>query len=99
VLWGWTAGVRYLTGVKLSLYSTAFRPVLRPIQLPIKEVQGASSAVLKRLEREADYSPPSSFEAKNCEDILPLPIRLHCVELNQLSTGTSRFTFINTIEE
>jgi hypothetical protein len=40
-------------------------PRLEPIQLPIQWVRGILSLYVKRPEREADNSPPSSAEFKN----------------------------------
>jgi hypothetical protein len=51
---------------KISLISTS-RTALGPIQPPIQWVRG-----VKRTEREADHSPPSSAEVKNGGAILPL---------------------------
>jgi hypothetical protein len=64
-------------------------PVLRPTQLPIQSVLGA----VKWSGREADHSAPFSGEVKNGGAIPPLPIRLHCVALNQLDRGIT-LTFI-----
>jgi hypothetical protein len=47
------------------LFVTASRPVLVPIQPPIQRVPGALSLWVKKPEREADHSPPSSAEVKN----------------------------------
>jgi hypothetical protein len=44
---------------------TASRPALGPTQPPTQWVQGAVSLGVKRLEREADHSPPSNAEVKN----------------------------------
>jgi hypothetical protein len=46
------------------LYSTASRPTLGSIQPPIQWVPVALSLGVKRLEREADHSPPTSAEVK-----------------------------------
>jgi hypothetical protein len=51
----------------------------------------ALSSSVKRLGREADHSRPSSAEVKNGGAIPPLPIRLHGVVLNWLSTGTTLY--------
>jgi hypothetical protein len=41
----------------------------------------------KRQGREVDHLFPSSAEVKNGEAVPPLPLRLHVVVLNELSTG------------
>jgi hypothetical protein len=46
------------------LFTTASRMALEPTQPPIQWVPGALSLGVKRLGREADYSPPSSAEVK-----------------------------------
>jgi hypothetical protein len=45
-----------------------------PTHLPIQRVTGVLSLGVKRMELEADYSPPSSAEIKNGG---AMPIRLH----------------------
>jgi hypothetical protein len=42
---------------------------LGPTQLPIQWVPGALSLGVKRAGREADYSPPSSAEVKECMEL------------------------------
>jgi hypothetical protein len=68
----------------MFLCSTASTLALRPTHTPIQWVQGE-----KRRGRDADYPPPSSAEVKNGGTIPPLTIRIHGLELNQLSTGTT----------
>jgi len=46
----------------MFLFSSAFRPPLRPTQLPIKWVLLALNPGVKRSGREADHSPTSSAE-------------------------------------
>jgi hypothetical protein len=43
------------------------------VQIPVQWETEALSPGLERLGREADHSPPSSAEVKNCGFILPLP--------------------------
>jgi hypothetical protein len=52
---------------------------------------GGSYLGVKRLGREADHSPPSSAEVKDCVELyIHSPIRLHGVVLSQKnSTGTA----------
>jgi hypothetical protein len=48
-------------GLGIFLFTTA---ALGPTQPPIQRVSGALSLGIKRPEREADHSPPSSAEVK-----------------------------------
>jgi hypothetical protein len=57
---------------KVFLFSTASTPALGPTQPPIQWVPGVLSPGIKRQEREADHSPPSSAEVKNGGAIPPL---------------------------
>jgi hypothetical protein len=50
--------------VKNFLISKSSTPTLGPIQPPIQWVPGALSLRVKRLEREADHSPPTYAEVK-----------------------------------
>jgi hypothetical protein len=52
-------------GLGIFLFTTASRPALEPTQPPIQWVAGGLSLGVKRPEREADHSPPSSAEVKN----------------------------------
>jgi hypothetical protein len=68
---GWTIGVlgfdsRRVVGLSLT---TASRTALRPTQPPIQWVLGTVSLRLKRPGREADHSPPSSAEVKECVEL------------------------------
>jgi len=51
------------------LQTTAFRTALMPTQPPIQWVPGALSLVVKRPGREADHSPPSRAEVKECVEL------------------------------
>jgi hypothetical protein len=53
-------------GLGIFLFTTASRPTLAPTQHPIQWVPGALSLGVKRPVREADPSPPSSAEVKEC---------------------------------
>jgi hypothetical protein len=58
-------------------------PALGSTQPPIQYVSGALSLEVKRLEREADHSPPYSAEIKKCVEIYSIPpIRLHGMVLS-----------------
>jgi hypothetical protein len=63
-------------------YSTAPRPVLGSIQPPIKWVPRVLTPEIKRVEYEADHSPPSNAEIKSGGDILHSPACLHGIVLN-----------------
>jgi hypothetical protein len=57
-------------GLGIFLFSTAvFRPALRPTQPPIQWVPVALSLRVKRPGREADHSPLSSAEVKECVEL------------------------------
>jgi len=51
--------------MKIYLFTTVSGPVLWSTQTPIQWVPGALSLGVKWHGREADHSPPSSFEVKN----------------------------------
>jgi hypothetical protein len=70
--YGLKGRVRFLAGLTDFLYSTAFRPALRPTQLPVQMVLGALSPGAQRRVREANYSPPTSAEVKNAGAVPPL---------------------------
>jgi hypothetical protein len=78
---GWTIGVlefdsRWWLGI--FLFTTASRTALGLTQSPIQWVPGVLSLGVKRSGREADHSPPSSAEVKECVELyLHSPILLH----------------------
>jgi hypothetical protein len=53
----------------IFLFTTASEPALGPTQPPIQWVLVALSLGVKRPGIEADHSPPSSAEVKECVDI------------------------------
>jgi hypothetical protein len=57
--------VRFPAGGKIFLFPIASRPALGPTQ-PIQWVPETIFPGVKRPGREADHSPPSGTEAKNC---------------------------------
>jgi hypothetical protein len=70
-------------GLRIFLFTTASRMALGPTQPPIQWVRGALSLGVKLPGREADHSPPSSDEVKECVELyLHPPIRLHGVVLS-----------------
>jgi hypothetical protein len=58
--------VRFPTGLGIFLFTTVSRTILGPTQPTVEWVPGALSLEIKRLGREADYSPSSSVEVKEC---------------------------------
>jgi hypothetical protein len=70
-------------GLGIFLFTTAFRPAPGPTQPPIQWALGALSLAVKRPEREADHSPPSSAEVNNAWSYTStIPIRLHGMALS-----------------
>jgi hypothetical protein len=73
---GWLAGRPGFDSRQVQeifLYSTAFRPALRPTQLSIQWVPAALFPGVKWPECEADYSPPCSIKVKDGGIISLLP--------------------------
>jgi hypothetical protein len=56
-------------GLGIFLSTMISRPALRPTQPPIQWVPWALSLGVKRLVREANHSPPSSAEVKECVEL------------------------------
>jgi hypothetical protein len=82
----------------ILLFTTASRPALGPNQPPIQWVPGAFSPGVKRPGREADHSPPSTAEVKECVELY-----LHCPntptrrDAQLMHTDNFTFTFIFTV--
>jgi hypothetical protein len=68
------SGVRFPAELWIFLFETMFRPALRPTQPPIQWVPGVLSLGVKRQRREADHSPPSSAEVKECVELYLHPL-------------------------
>jgi hypothetical protein len=69
---GWTIGVPGFDSRRrlgIFLFITATRPAPGPTQPPIQWVPGALSLGIKRPGCEADHSPPSSAEVKECVEV------------------------------
>jgi len=67
----------------MQVRNTFFRMNLGPTQLPIQWVLESLSLGVKWPGHEADHSPPSSTEVKECLEIyLHSPIRFHGVVLS-----------------
>jgi hypothetical protein len=65
---GWS-GFDFRLGLWIFLFDNVFRPALGPTQPPIQWVPRGLSLGVKRPGREADYSPPSSAEVKECVEL------------------------------
>jgi hypothetical protein len=68
----WTIGVLGFDsrrGLRIFLFTTASRTALGPTQPPIRWVPVALSLGVKRPGREANHSPPSSGEVKECGEL------------------------------
>jgi hypothetical protein len=65
---GWS-GFESRQGLGIFLFITASRPALGPTEPSTQWVPGALSLGVKRLEREADHSPPSSADVKECVEL------------------------------
>jgi hypothetical protein len=77
------SGVRVPVRARNSLLIIASRPALGSAQPPVQWVPGALSLWVKRPEREADHSPPSSAEAMDAwRYTFTPPVRLLGVVLN-----------------
>jgi hypothetical protein len=63
-MYPWRLRVQYQAGAMMGLFipATAFRSALRTTQPSIQWVPGILSSGIKRLERDANHSHPSSFE-------------------------------------
>jgi hypothetical protein len=75
----------------IFLFTTASRLVLGPTQPPVQWVTGALSLGIKWPVREADHSPPSSAEVKECVELYlhsPNTPSWRGAQLNK-STGTT----------
>jgi hypothetical protein len=82
---GWSGGGGSSPGHRLGifLFTTMSRPALWPNQPPIQWVPVALFLKVKRPGREADHSPPSSYEIKNAYSYTSAPtIRLHGMVLS-----------------
>jgi hypothetical protein len=86
---GLETGVRLPAAAKVFTFSTESRPALGPNQPPIQWVPA-----VKRPDREADNSLPSSAEVKNGEAVSPLPHIRHGVALHSLNTRDN-FTLLH----
>jgi hypothetical protein len=76
-------GVRFPAELGIFLSATASRPTLGPTQPPIQEIPEVLSPGVKRSVREADHSPQSSAEVRECVELyLHSPIRLHDMMLS-----------------
>jgi hypothetical protein len=68
----WTIGVLGFDSrrrLRIFSFTTAFRTTLGPTQPPIQWARGALSLEVERPGREADHSPTSSVEVKECVEL------------------------------
>jgi hypothetical protein len=83
---GWmirVLGFNSWQGLEIFLFTTMSRMALGPTQSPIQWVLGALSMEVKWQVHEADHSPPSSVDIKECMELyLHSPIRLHGMVLS-----------------
>jgi hypothetical protein len=65
--------IRLLAGDRGLIPSRGWKFFSSPPRPPIQSVLGGSSLGVKRLDREADYSPPSSAEVRSawCYGVIP----------------------------
>jgi hypothetical protein len=63
----WTTGVKFRAGTMMGFFpfATASGPAPGPTQPHTQRASQALTSSLKRPERDADHSPPSSAEIKN----------------------------------
>jgi hypothetical protein len=69
---GWMIGVLgfdFWQGLGIFLFNTASRTSLGPTKHSIPWIPGAFSLGVKQLGHEADHSPPSSVEVKECMEL------------------------------
>jgi hypothetical protein len=86
---GWTARGRFPAVERFFLFFPPPRPHLWPIKPRIQWVLCSLFSEIKRPELEADRSAPFSADVKNGGAKTPLPISLHGLVLNSISTGTT----------
>jgi hypothetical protein len=80
----------------IFLFTTASRLVLGPIQPPIKWAPRALSLWVKRPEREADHSYPSSVEVKNSWSYTSTPQYVFIAWCSVKKQHRDNFTFTFT---
>jgi hypothetical protein len=73
----------------IFLFTTVSRMALGPTQPPVHWVPGALSLGVKRPGREADHSPPSIAEVKDCVELYLHSPNMPSWHGAQLSTGTT----------
>jgi hypothetical protein len=83
-------------GLVISVFKTAFRTALGPTQPPIQWVPGALSLGVKQPGREADHSPPSSAEDKECVELYVYSSNTHSLSGARLK-HRDNFTFYGYI--
>jgi hypothetical protein len=81
---GWTARVSIPGSARFLTTPQSLYRLWGSLQSHIQWVAGALSLGIKRQGREADRTPPSSAEIKNCGVIPPLTLRFHGVGTTSL---------------
>jgi hypothetical protein len=79
----WTAGIRFPAGVSCYSLLYSVQIVSATTQPPAQRVTEAVSSGVKRMEREAGHSPPSSAEVTNAGAIPPFPHTLVGCSVNE----------------
>jgi len=78
-----SSGITPQYSIGIFLFTTVSRPALGPTQPPVQRVPWVLSVGVKLPGREADQSPPSSAEVKECVELyLHSSTRLHGVVLS-----------------
>jgi hypothetical protein len=81
-------------GLGIFPFTTVSRTALEPTQPPIQWAPGALSLEVKRPEREADHSPPSSAESRMRGAIPPLPQYIFMALCSVKHRDNFTFTFM-----
>jgi hypothetical protein len=83
-------GIDSRWGLEIFLFTTVSRTALGPTQSPTQWVKGAFPLGVKRPEREAGHSPPSSAEVKECVELYLHPNMPSGVVISlKISRGTT----------
>jgi hypothetical protein len=89
-------GIDTRLGLGIFLFTTTSRPVLGRTEPPIRWLPGALSLRVKRPAREADHSPASSAEVKECVELYLHSTNMPSWRGAQLKKRRANFTFTCT---